>query len=226
MLLGLLIFPSVMNVSAQADSQGGGEVSPQTSAASVRGQVADPSGALIPGVKITMTAERGGEVALVLSDASGGFLVRGLKPGDYIVRATFDGFLPFQSGIVTLAASQIKRVNIVMSIEVAQQSVTVSDEASEVNLDAGGNTSSVMLKGDDLAALSDYPDELASELSALAGPAAGPNGGEIFIDGFSGGELPPKSAILEIRVNQNPFSAEFDRLGYGRTEILTKPGSS
>ena len=95
----------------------------------------------------------------------------------------------------------------------------------EVNLEAGGNTSAVMLKGDDLGALSDDPDELASELSALAGPAAGPNGGEIFIDGFSGGELPPKSAILEIRVNQNPFSAEFDRLGYGRTEILTRPGT-
>ena len=37
--------------------------------------------------------------------------------------------------------------------------------------------------------------------------------------------MPPKSAIREIRINQNPFSAEFDRLGYGRIEILTKPGT-
>lgn len=225
MLLGLLSFSSAMKVSAQANAPSAGAVSQQPAAANVRGQVADPSGALIPGVKITMTTDAGGEVASVVSDASGSFLVRGLKPGDYVVRATFDGFLPFQSAIITLADNQVKRVNIVMAIEIAQQSVQVSDDASEVNLDAGGNTSSVMLKGDDLAALSDDPDELASELSALAGPAAGPNGGEIFIDGFSGGELPPKSAILEIRVNQNPFSAEFDRLGYGRTEILTKPGT-
>jgi hypothetical protein len=62
-------------------------------------------------------------------------------------------------------------------------------------------------------------------LQALAGPSAGPNGGEIYIDGFTGGQLPPKSSIREIRVNQNPFSAEFDRIGYGRIEILTKPGS-
>ena len=51
------------------------------------------------------------------------------------------------------------------------------------------------------------------------------NGGQIYIDGFSGGQLPPKSAIREIRINQNPFSAEYDRLGYGRIEILTKPGT-
>jgi hypothetical protein len=62
-------------------------------------------------------------------------------------------------------------------------------------------------------------------LSALAGPSAGPNGGQIYIDGFTGGNLPPKSAIREIRINQNPYSAEFDRLGYGRIEILTKPGT-
>src|SRR5581483_3059205 len=56
-------------------------------------------------------------------------------------------------------------------------------------------------------------------------PSAGPSGGQIYIDGFTGGQLPPKSAIREIRINQNPFSAEFDHLGFGRIEILTKPGS-
>ena len=42
---------------------------------------------------------------------------------------------------------------------------------------------------------------------------------------FTGGRLPPKSAILQIRINQNPYSAEFDTLGAGRIEIITKPGS-
>jgi hypothetical protein len=227
LLLGLLGFSCAIHLSAQINASDGGAATSQAASsetAAVRGQVADPSGALIPGVKITVTTNAGEDVASVVSDAAGSFLIRGLKPGGYTIRATFDGFVPFQSSI-TLAANQPKRMNIVMAIEVAEQKVVVSDEAAEVNLDAGGNTSAVMLKGDDLGALSDDPDELASELSALAGPSAGPNGGEIFIDGFSGGELPPKSAILEIRVNQNPFSAEFDRLGYGRTEILTRPGT-
>ena len=59
----------------------------------------------------------------------------------------------------------------------------------------------------------------------MAGPAAGPNGGAIYIDGFSGGQLPSKDSIREIRVNQNPFSPEFDKLGFGRIEIFTKPGT-
>ena len=88
------------------------------------------------------------------------------------------------------------------------------------------NASAVVIKGDDLQALSDDPDELQTELEALAGPSAGPSGGEIYIDGFTGGQLPPKDAILEVRVNQNPFSAEYDKLGYGRIEITTKPGFS
>ncbi len=61
---------------------------------------------------------------------------------------------------------------------------------------------------------------------ALAGPAAGPNGGQIYIDGFTtDGRLPPKESIREIRVNQSPFAAEYDRLGFGRIEIFTKPGT-
>ena len=90
---------------------------------------------------------------------------------------------------------------------------------------ADNNASAIVIKGKDLDALSDDPDELQSELTALAGPAAGPNGAQIFIDGFTGGQLPPKSSIREIRINQNPFSAHYDKLGYGRIEILTKPGT-
>src|ERR1700733_6309769 len=56
--------------------------------------------------------------------------------------------------------------------------------------------------------------------------AARPNGAQFFVDGFSGGQLPPKSSIREIRINSNPFSSEFDRPGFGRVEILTKPGTN
>ena len=77
----------------------------------------------------------------------------------------------------------------------------------------------------DLEALSDSSEDLLADLQALAGPSAGPNGGSIYVDGFSGGELPPKESIREIRINQNPFSPEFDKLGLGRIEILTKPGA-
>src|SRR5205807_8934886 len=93
----------------------------------------------------------------------------------------------------------------------------VEDSGSPaVSTEASANASAIVLRGSDLDALSDNPDDLAADLQALAGPAAGPNGGSMFIDGFSGGELPPKNAIREIRINQNPFSPEYDRLGFGR----------
>ena len=95
----------------------------------------------------------------------------------------------------------------------------------KLNTEPENNAGAVVLKGDDIEALPDDPDDLAAALQALAGPSAGPNGGQIFVDGFTGGRLPPRASIREIRINSNPFSAEYDRLGFGRIEILTRPGT-
>jgi len=194
--------------------------------ATVRGHIADPTGALIPGAAITIATPAGTAVTKTTADASGAYAASGLAPGSYVVQTNVEGFAPFASQTIQLAAGQVKRVDISMALEVEQQSVVVTDESPQVNVEASGNASAIVLKGADLDALSDDPDELSNELTALAGPSAGPNGGQIYIDGFTGGTLPPKSAIREIRINQNPFSAEFDHIGYGRIEILTKPGTN
>src|SRR6185436_4398249 len=86
------------------------------------------------------------------------------------------------------------------------------------------NANQTVIGGKDLDALPDDPDELAAALQALAGPAIGPNGGQIFIDGFTGGSMPSKDSIREIRINQNPFAAENDQPS-GRIDILTRPGT-
>ncbi len=189
----------------------------------LQGRVLDPSGAVIPQAQITVTSASG-KSATAVSDGGGSYQVRGLVAGAYTVNATTAGFAPFTS-TVTLAAGQARTLNIAMQIETEKQQVQVEAEAPTVDTSPDENANAVVLKGKDLDALSDDPDELESQLQALAGPAAGPNGGEVYIDGFTGGQIPPKSSIREIRVNQNPFSAEFDRLGYGRIEILTKPGT-
>ena len=191
----------------------------------IHGHIADQTGALIPGAKVTVTTTGGKTVGTATADASGAYEITGLAAASYIVNSDYSGFAAFKSQAIPLAAGQVKRVDIAMAIEVEQQSIVVTDESTTVNVEAAGNANSIVLKDKDLDALSDDPDELSNELTALAGPSARPNGGQIYIDGFSGGQLPPKSAIREIRINQNPFSAEYDRLGYGRIEILTKPGT-
>src|SRR5689334_7867752 len=109
-------------------------------------------------------------------------------------------------------------------VPVVKETVVVKGTATIISTDPAANANAMVLKGADLDALSDDPAELEAQLRALAGAAAGPAGGQIYIDGFTGGKLPPKSAIQEIRVNQNPYSAEYDAPGSARIEIITKAG--
>src|SRR5205823_6423196 len=120
----------------------------------------------------------------------------------------------------------VQTVNLQLKVVMASQHIAVEEHAGPaVATDAASNASALVIQGENLQALSDSPEDLQADLSALAGPSAGPNGGAIFVDGFSGGQLPPKESIREIRINQNPFSPEYDKLGYGKIEIFTKPGS-
>src|SRR5436305_3750040 len=192
--------------------------------AALRGQVADESGAVIPGATVTLSGSSG-PVRTAIADARGSYTFAGVPPGSYSVRASAPQLTQMQPANVTLKpGTQV--LNLTLNVASISEKVTVQESsAPALSTDSSNNASAVVLSGSDLEALSDDPDDLAADLQALAGPSAGPNGGSIFIDGFSGGQLPPKDAIREIRINQNPFSPEYDRLGFGRIEIFTKPGS-
>jgi hypothetical protein len=198
-------------------------VSALAQTATLRGQVTDESGALVPGAKVSLAGPGG--ISKTTAAIDGSYAFTDLAPGDYIVQASAPSLALRQPLPLSLKPGQ-QMVNLQLSVSAEKQEVTVEESGNPtVSTDASANASAVVLRGTDLDALSDNPDDLAADLQALAGPAAGPNGGAIFIDGFSGGELPPKNSIREIRINQNPFSPEYDRLGYGRIEIFTKPGT-
>ena len=160
-----------------------------------------------------------------VSDGAGFYQVGDLVPGKYSVSTSTKGFAPFAKQDVQIDAGQVAHLNISLDIQVEKEKVNVQEETQQVEVSSSNNASAIVLTGKDLEALPDDPDELQQDLEALAGPSAGPNGGQMYIDGFTAGQLPPKSSIREIRINQNPFSAEYDKLGYGRIEIFTKPGT-
>jgi Carboxypeptidase regulatory-like domain len=195
------------------------------SGGTLRGQVTDPSGAAVTQVTVIATGA-GGETRGAQVGKDGTYQIQGLTPGNYKVSALAKGFAPFEQPNVTVTAGQSQKFDIQLKLQEQMQQVNVNGEAPALSVAPENNVSSVVISGKELDALSDDPDELQTELQALAGPAAGPSGGQIYIDGFTGGQLPPKEAILEVRINQNPFSAEYDKLGYGRIEITTKPGFS
>ena len=203
---------AALSVGASAQQQG-----------SLAGQVQDSVGATVVGATVTVISSDGTE-RTVTTNESGDFLVTGLAPGAYTVNVFAEGFALYENAEVTITGGGRAQLPVMLSVEDVEAEVEVTTDQG-VSTDPDALAGATVLKGQDLEALPDDPDELEAALQALAGPSAGPEGGQIYIDGFTGGRLPPKEAIREIRINQNPFSAEYDRLGFGRIEILTRPGT-
>lgn len=195
----------------------------QTPTGALRGQVTDPSGAAISGATVVLTPATGSPVT-AQTNGQGAYEFKSLAAGKYSMTVVAQGFTLYENDNVVIAGQPL-RLNVSMAIEVETQKVNVSETAPTVDVTPENNAGAITISGKELEALPDDPDELESDLQALAGPSAGPNGGQMYIDGFTAGQLPPKSSIREIRINQNPFSSEYDKLGYGRIEIFTKPGT-
>ena len=191
---------------------------------SLRGQVLDELGGAIVGATVTAIDSRGVEKSTVTNDG-GSYTISGLAPGKYTLRAINAGFAMYENAEVEVVAGRPQQLDVTLKVAIEEQKVTIAADSRELSVEPENNAGAVVLKGEDIDALPDDPDDLAAALQALAGPSAGPNGGQIFVDGFTGGRLPPRASIREIRINSNPFSAEYDRLGFGRIEILTRPGT-
>ncbi len=160
-----------------------------------------------------------------MTRADGSYSFGKVAPGDYTITASAPQLaLPAPAKLSLHAGAN--QFDLQLKIAAATQQLTVEENSGPaLSTDAANNASATVIRGEDLESLSDDPEDLAADLQALAGPSAGPNGGEIFVDGFSGGQLPPKDSIREVRLNANPFSPEYDKVGLGRIEIFTKPGT-
>jgi hypothetical protein len=169
---------------------------------SLRGVVRDPSGSLVPSAVVELRGPGGTQTKTTAAD--GAYLFSPLAPGKYNLKVTATGFATMQK--TNIDVSQPSSLDVQISISDEAQVLTIQDTVATVSVEPENNASALVLKEKELEALSDDPDELAQQLQALAGPGAGPNGGQIFIDGFTGGQLPPKASIREIRINSNPFS--------------------
>ena len=190
-------------------------------AAALRGIVTDPSGARIPSATIQLKGPAGEQTQT--TDANGQYAFAAVAAGRYEVEVSAQAFKADHRRDFNINGSTT--LNVQLSLEAQSQVVNVQDAVeAAVSTDPDANASATVLGKNELEALSDDPDELARQLAALAGPSVGPQGGQIYTDGFSGGAPPPKSSIREIRINSNPYSAEYDSPGNNRVEILTKPG--
>src|SRR5688572_2495571 len=196
-------------------------VAQQTTGA-LRGTVTDQLDSLVVGATVTVR-NANGVVTSATSNSSGVYEFKRLAPGAYTLKVIAPGFVVFEEKDVEIEARETTTLNAQLTVAFEEQQVTVDDR--NISTDSDNNAGSVVLRGRDLEALPNDPQALAAALQSLAGPVDPQSGAEIKVDGFSNGQIPPKEAIREVRVNNNPFSAEFEFPGWGGIEIFTQPGA-
>ena len=116
----------------------------QVNSGGLKGQVKDPSGAVIPGATITATGP-GGAVKVVTTNDQGSYSMVGLAPGTYTVRVMATGFGVLENSIeIRGGAAQTMDASLVVSLD--KQEVTVSEQA-HVDLAPENNASALVLEG-------------------------------------------------------------------------------
>jgi hypothetical protein len=190
----------------------------------LRGRVLDPSGAAIPSASVALAGPSGVSQTGTTNE-SGDFVFLGLPPGDYTIRTTVPGFAATEAKL-SLDGGRATTLAIRLTLAVERQEITIPEgQSTQVQVDPTQNVSQIVVQGKDLDFLADNGDDLEADLLALAGPSVGPSGGQIYLDGFTHGDLAGKENIREVRVNTNPFSAEYDRPGFGRVDVVTRSGT-
>ncbi len=186
--------------------------------ASLAGLVTDPTGAVISNADIVLHPDQGPD-RTTSTNRNGRYSLAADPSTRYVVMLNVDGFAPYISEPMTLTAP--RTLDIQLKILTATLQIDVSDD-NTATTDPNKNGDSVVLKGRDIDQLPLDSNELQQELNALAGN----DSPELYVNGFSGGTLPPRDAIREIRINQNPYSAQNDTNPInGLIQIFTKPGA-
>ncbi len=157
----------------------GGNLAAQSSTGGLNGVITDPSGGVIAKAAIRLINDSGASLDTT-TNRDGFYEFKGLVPGTYSLKAVSKGFAVFSQEDVQILGGQTKQLNIGLLIQMEEEKVEVSDSSTKVDIAPSNNAGMVVMRGKDLEALSDDPDELQSELQALAGPSAGPNGGQIY----------------------------------------------
>ncbi|HEX5081471.1 MAG TPA: carboxypeptidase regulatory-like domain-containing protein [Blastocatellia bacterium] len=193
----------------------------QQAGSSLLGQVKDQSGAIVVNATVTLKDAAGREWKTV-TGREGRYVFEGLSAGDYRLKVSAKGFGDHEISEIKLKNAQRKTVDALLHVVVREE--VVVKEKGNLSAAPDNNANAIVLKGKDLNILPDDPNDLASVLREFAGAAAGPDGVEITVEGLSGmRRLPRRQQISEIRINQNPFTAEYDRIGFGRVDITLRP---
>ena len=190
----------------------------------ISGVVLDPSGSFVPGASVRLHQQSATIAQARTQKADGRFSFPDIPPGAYTVQVLEDEF-ELQEVAVLIEDSDPKPLSIVLVLRELQQALTVYDSDDEVNTSIPGNSSAVTLDLDTLEGIPVMDDDIIGAVTDLVENITGETA-RIVVDGMpaSGSGISP-AEIKEIKINKDPYSAEYSGPGSGRVEITTKGGS-
>ena len=222
MLVPLVVGLSLsIGVPAQSRSEG------EWLTGTIEGVVKDQAGDVVVGAQAVLKNDRG-VLLKATTDQRGEFRFSRVILGLYSLTISCRGFASVQSTIELSPKKETVRTTVLLKPTI-EETVLVEDHAKMVALDPETAGGSQILTKEDLKALPDDPDQFSNQLQLLAtSSGSAPGQATVTVDGFTeAGRIPPKSAIREVRVNLDLFSAEYDKAPYrgGRIQIVTQPGT-
>jgi hypothetical protein len=221
----------------------------QTATTSLRGVIADPSGSVVPGAKVTLTDQATGVSYDAVSSDSGYYIFPVVQPAQYRIAVTAPGFATEQS-LITLLVSQPVTLNFSLKISSTTVTVNVNSAAQDLNLTDATEGNSVgtsviealpMDERNPISLLTLQPgvlyigDNTDSRQGAVAGGRS--DQGNVTLDGlddndevfgtaFTGILRSTLDSTEEFRVVTSNGTAEAGRSSGAQIELITKSGTN
>lgn len=227
--LALIVFlPAALRAQGPVGANALDSADEQLGTRSVTGTVLDPSGAAIARVQISLLEANDQAVAQTSTDAVGAFHFDNVVPGKYALTFHAEGFRDVRLA-VTISGKRFVPLRVVMPILVQNENVVVATGISvpTVSTETSENQNANTIDRDALDRIPVFDQDYITTMSRfLDDNAIGTNGVTLVVNGIeANGPGVTPSAVQEVKINNNPYSARFSRPGRARLEIITKGGT-
>jgi hypothetical protein len=224
----------------------------QTTSASVFGQVKDTQGGVLPGATVTLTSKTQAYTLTATTDAEGRFVFPIVRPDNYVLRASMQGFKTLERTTVQVNAND-RFFTGILTLDIGEITEEVAVTARVSELQATSGERSFTLESEALKGIANNGRSLftfatlvpgvvsqntggtpETQVSAFTVNGQRPNSNNMTIDGVAnidtgdnGGNMATTNidAVAEFKILTNAYQAEYGRAVGGQVQVVTKSGT-